>query len=100
MSCFTLIAANYSDFKSVVDDILTSTPGRVYYHTATIFSASVFQCVFVADDISRMVALVPLSGSSTPTSFSTDFPSAISLTDTAGWSLPSLGNNGYNLSAN
>lgn len=74
-------ADNYADFVSVVTDLLTFVPGRVYWRNP----GSAFQVVFVADDASRMVTFI--AGASTPASFSTDFPSAIHLSSTYAWSL-------------
>jgi hypothetical protein len=66
----------YSDFKTVVDDILTMVTGRVYWQGVTNF-----QCVFVANDTSRVVLLNPNPAIAEPASFATDFPGAIQITN-------------------
>lgn len=88
MSCFNLQVANYADFQAVVNDILSSTTGRIYYHT---YASGDFQCVFVADDISRVVFLGPNPAITIPASFSTDYPSAILITNTTFWAFPQMG---------
>lgn len=92
MSCFTFQLTAYADFKTVVDDLLTTIPGRVYYRTAT----SQFQCIFVADDASHVISLGVISV--TPGGFSTDFPSAILVNiGTSPFTFPQMGPSGWNV---